>query len=66
MCYNLLMIITSEAEMMQLGQSFAEQLNFPAVIELVGDVGAGKTTFTRGLAQGLGMDSRQRRHDVYF
>lgn len=56
MCYNLLMIITSEAEMMQLGQSFAEQLNFPAVIELVGDVGAGKTTFTRGLAQGLGIN----------
>ena len=50
------MIITSEAEMMQLGQSFAEQLNFPAVIELVGDVGAGKTTFTRGLAQGLGIN----------
>lgn len=42
--------------MMQLGQSFAEQLNFPAVIELVGDVGAGKTTFTRGLAQGLGIN----------
>ncbi len=41
---------------MQLGQSFAEQLNFPAVIELVGDVGAGKTTFTRGLAQGLGIN----------
>ncbi len=56
MCYNLLMIITSETEMMQLGQSFAEQLNFPAVIELVGDVGAGKTTFTRGLAQGLGIN----------
>lgn len=50
------MIITSETEMMQLGQSFAEQLNFPAVIELVGDVGAGKTTFTRGLAQGLGIN----------
>lgn len=26
------------------------------VVELVGDVGAGKTTFTKGLAKGLGID----------
>lgn len=41
--------------MLALGQKVAERLKLPAVIELVGDVGVGKTTFTRGLAQGLGI-----------
>lgn len=49
------MKVNSETEMLQLGADFAKSLTFPAVIELVGDVGAGKTTFTRGLAQGLGI-----------
>lgn len=41
--------------MLDFGQNFAKKLQFPAIIELVGDVGAGKTTFTRGLAKGLGI-----------
>lgn len=41
--------------MLEFGQKFAEKLQLPAVIELIGDVGAGKTTFTRGLAAGLGV-----------
>ena len=49
------MKVTSEAEMLEFGRDFAKQLNLPAVIELVGDVGVGKTTFTRGLAEGLGV-----------
>ncbi|MBQ2659868.1 tRNA (adenosine(37)-N6)-threonylcarbamoyltransferase complex ATPase subunit type 1 TsaE [Candidatus Saccharibacteria bacterium] len=49
------MIISSEAEMLQFGADFAKKLTLPAVIELIGDVGAGKTTFTRGLAKGLGI-----------
>lgn len=49
------MKIASEAEMLAFGQKFAQTLPLPAVIELVGDVGAGKTTFTRGLAAGLGV-----------
>ena len=49
------MIIRSEQEMLDFGKSYAEKLQAPAVIELVGDVGAGKTTFVRGLAQGIGI-----------
>lgn len=49
------MLISSEAEMMSLGEKLASELATPCVIELVGDVGAGKTTFTRGLAKGLGV-----------
>lgn len=47
------MNIKSEQEMLTFGKKFAKQITTPAVIELIGDVGAGKTTFTRGLAQGL-------------
>jgi tRNA threonylcarbamoyladenosine biosynthesis protein TsaE len=48
------MIINSEQEMLDFGANFAKSLN-SQVIELLGDVGAGKTTFTRGLAKGLGI-----------
>ena len=48
------MIIHSEQEMLDYGEQFAKKLVAPAVIELIGDVGAGKTTFVRGLAKGLG------------
>ena len=49
------MIIKSEQEMLEYGRSFAEKIKAPIVIELVGDVGTGKTTFVRGLAEGLGV-----------
>lgn len=52
------MNINSEQEMLKFGQNFAKRLtkqnsSKAILIELVGDVGSGKTTFTRGLAQGL-------------
>ena len=49
------MNIRSEQEMLEFGRSFADKIKRPMVIELIGDVGAGKTTFVRGLAEGLGV-----------
>ncbi len=49
------MVFSSESEMLVFAENFAKNLKLPAVIELVGDVGVGKTTFTRGLARGLGV-----------
>ncbi len=49
------MIIKTEQEMLEYGKAFAKRIHCPSIIELVGDVGAGKTTFVRGLAIGLGI-----------
>jgi len=49
------MLIRSESEMMDYGEKLAQSIEPPMTIELLGDVGAGKTTFTRGLAKGLGV-----------
>lgn len=48
--------VKSEADMRQFGQSLAKALRGGEVIELIGDVGAGKTTFVKGLAAGLDID----------
>ena len=41
--------------MIKLGRQFGTKLKGGEVIELLGDVGVGKTTFTKGLALGLGI-----------
>ena len=46
----------SEAETSALASDFARSLTAGAVILLSGDLGAGKTAFVRGLAEGLGID----------
>lgn len=43
-------------ETMQVGKKFGELAKAGQLIELVGDVGAGKTTFVKGLAKGLGIE----------
>jgi tRNA threonylcarbamoyladenosine biosynthesis protein TsaE len=48
--------INSEAEMSAFGVRLGSILTGGEVLELVGDVGAGKTTLTKGIALGLGVD----------
>lgn len=52
----------SGTEMISFGKTLGEKIkngflkdSKPVVIELVGDVGTGKTTLTRGIAEGLGV-----------
>ncbi|WP_448583607.1 tRNA (adenosine(37)-N6)-threonylcarbamoyltransferase complex ATPase subunit type 1 TsaE [Thermocrinis sp.] len=45
-----------EEDTVELGRSFAKRLKGTEVICLLGDLGAGKTTFVKGLAQGLGIE----------
>lgn len=51
------MISTSEDETFQVARQLAESMPLPAHILLFGDLGAGKTTFTRGLAAGFGIEA---------
>lgn len=52
----------SETEMIDFGKTLGEKIKMgflsdanSVIIELVGDVGTGKTTLTRGIAEGLGV-----------
>ena len=48
-------ITHSSLQTEEVGQALAKQLSPGAVIAYRGDLGAGKTAFTRGLARGLGI-----------
>lgn len=52
------MKVQSSDDMMMLGERVAQKIVAPAILELVGDVGAGKTTFAQGLAKGLGISEK--------
>ena len=47
--------INTTEEMIEFGKEIGSNLEGGSVLELIGDVGAGKTTFTKGLALGLGV-----------
>lgn len=51
-------VTNCEEETEDLGVRLAGQLGPGAVIAFTGDLGAGKTAFTRGLARGLGIKDR--------
>lgn len=48
--------VENELDTKSFGESIGKLLSGGEVIELVGDVGAGKTTFVKGLAMGMGVD----------
>src|SRR5690349_6778223 len=48
--------VKNEAEMKVFGEKLGLMLGGGEIIELVGDVGAGKTTLTKGIAKGLDID----------
>jgi tRNA threonylcarbamoyladenosine biosynthesis protein TsaE len=47
---------SSEEETAAIGRALAQSLRAGAIVLLHGDLGAGKTAFVRGLADGLGVD----------
>lgn len=58
MRYNIKMektLITGELMMKHFARSFASRLKGGEVIDLIGEMGAGKTVFAKGLAEGLGV-----------
>jgi tRNA threonylcarbamoyladenosine biosynthesis protein TsaE len=51
-----MIVIESEADMKAFGARLGALLAGGEVIELIGDVGAGKTTLTKGIAVGMGVE----------
>lgn len=49
------LISKSANDTIEFGKSVARAVGVGSVISLVGDLGAGKTTFTKGVARGLGI-----------
>ncbi len=45
--------VNNEVELIALGEKFAQELKGQTIIILNGELGAGKTTFVKGIAKGL-------------
>jgi len=52
-------VSSSEADTAAVGRDLAAELSVGSVVLLFGDLGAGKTAFVRGLAEGLGVRSEE-------
>ncbi len=52
------MTTNSAGETKKFAQNFLTELTGPAVVALSGELGSGKTTFTQGLAEALGVKKR--------
>ena len=52
--YDFQVNVCNETETLVLGRKIADVIDFPIIITLVGDLGAGKTTLTRGMLGQLG------------
>lgn len=48
--------IENEGQMLAYGERLGRRLKGGEIIELIGDVGAGKTTLVRGIAKGMAID----------
>lgn len=48
--------VNSESEMISLGKKIGALLNGGEIIDLIGDVGSGKTTLAKGIGVGLGVE----------
>lgn len=49
-------ISESKEDTFKLGKEFAKKLKQGDVVGLIGELGSGKTVFTKGIAEGLGID----------
>lgn len=51
-----MILVATDNDMKALGRKLGEQFRGGEVVELIGDVGAGKTTLAKGVADGLGVE----------
>mgnify|MGYP002621463657 CR=1 FL=1 len=56
---------TSPQQTQEIARSLAEKVKAPAIICLYGDLGAGKTTFTKGFASHYGLNEKDIKSPTY-
>ncbi len=54
-------ISSSEDETIQIGKDFSSQLISGDIVELIGDLGTGKTHFVKGVSLGIGVKKSAER-----